>query len=108
MAPRATVIAEVGGLITWTHQSGNTVVGEFVELVEPRRIVFTFGWEREEVEVAPGTTTFEITFDRRERRFIFAPELGSGEGSPVGRRSVMLFGGPVRRLRWQSCPQRRQ
>jgi len=60
MAPIATVIPERGGLITWTHQGGDTVRGEFVELVPSRRIVFTFGWNREEIEVAPGTTTVEI------------------------------------------------
>ena len=60
MAPIAEVIPEPGGLTTWTHQSGDTVMGEFVELVPARRIVFTFGWCREEIEVPPGTTTVEI------------------------------------------------
>jgi uncharacterized protein YndB with AHSA1/START domain len=31
-----------------------------VELVPARRIVFTYGWERPEVEIPPGSTTVEI------------------------------------------------
>jgi uncharacterized protein YndB with AHSA1/START domain len=31
--------------------------------VPARRIVFTYGWERPEVEIAPGSTTVEITLE---------------------------------------------
>jgi uncharacterized protein YndB with AHSA1/START domain len=60
MAPTARIDARANGQITWTHHNGDTVTGAFVELVENRRIVFTFGWERTEVGVAPGSTTVEI------------------------------------------------
>jgi uncharacterized protein YndB with AHSA1/START domain len=60
MAPIASVNPEPGGMITWTHESGDTVVGEFVVLVPARRIVFTFGWSREEVGIPAGDTTVEI------------------------------------------------
>jgi uncharacterized protein YndB with AHSA1/START domain len=40
--------------------SGNTAVGEFVELDEPRRLVFTWGWESGPVPVPPGSSTVEI------------------------------------------------
>jgi uncharacterized protein YndB with AHSA1/START domain len=36
------------------------VVGRFVELVPARRVVFTFGWDREDVGIEPGSTTVEI------------------------------------------------
>ncbi len=60
MAPTAHVDARAGGRITWTHVNGDSVVGEFVELVPDRRVVFTFGWDREDVEIPPGATTVEI------------------------------------------------
>jgi uncharacterized protein YndB with AHSA1/START domain len=60
MAPEATVDARVGGGITWTHLNGDSVIGTFVELVPARRVVFTFGWERADVAVPPGSTTVEI------------------------------------------------
>jgi uncharacterized protein YndB with AHSA1/START domain len=60
MAPHASIDASVGGEITWTHSSGDTVTGEFVELIPDRRVVFTFGWDRAEVGVPEGSTTVEI------------------------------------------------
>ena len=32
----------------------------FVELVPGRRVVFTYGWERADIEIPPGSTTVEI------------------------------------------------
>ena len=60
MAPTATVDARPGGVITWTHDNGDTVAGSFVELVEHRRIVFTYGWDRADVGIPHGSTTVEI------------------------------------------------
>jgi uncharacterized protein YndB with AHSA1/START domain len=60
MAPNAFIDARPGGRITWTHENGDSVVGEFVELVSDRRVVFTFGWDRDDVGVPEGSTTVEI------------------------------------------------
>ena len=60
MAPMAQVDRRVGGAITWTHANEDTVAGTFLELVPYRRIVFTYGWDRAEVGVPPGSTTVEI------------------------------------------------
>ena len=60
MAPVATVDSRPGGTITWTHLNGDSVVGTFVELVPDRRIVFTYGWDRQDVRIPPGSTTVEI------------------------------------------------
>ena len=60
MAPSATVDARPGGAITWTHVNGDSVVGAYVELMPDRRIVFTYGWDREDVNIPPGSTTVEI------------------------------------------------
>ena len=60
MAPTATLEPTPGGTITWTHLNGDVVSGNYVEVVPNRRVVFTFGWERADVEVPPGSTTVEI------------------------------------------------
>ena len=60
MAPVARSDPRPGGDLTWTHQAGDTVVGRFVDLVPARRVVFTFGWDRPDVEVPQGSTMVEI------------------------------------------------
>ena len=59
MAPQATLEPVAGGTVRWTHPNGDTVSGRYVE-VTPYRIVFTYGWERREVGIPPGSTTVEI------------------------------------------------
>ena len=63
MAEDATLDPRPGGLVRWTHANGDTCRGEFVELVPHRRVVFSYGWERAEVGVPPGSTTVEIDLD---------------------------------------------
>jgi uncharacterized protein YndB with AHSA1/START domain len=65
MAPTAEVEPRVGGAIRWTHANGDSCSGRFVELIPARRLVFTYGWERPDVEVPPGSTTVEITLEPR-------------------------------------------
>jgi uncharacterized protein YndB with AHSA1/START domain len=60
MAPTAELDTRPSGQITWTHHNGDTVTGTFVELVVNHRIVFTFGWQRADVGVPPGSTSVEI------------------------------------------------
>lgn len=60
MAPIVRTDPRVGGDVTWTHHNGDSVVGRYVELVPARRVVFTYGWDRPDVEVPPGSTTVEI------------------------------------------------
>lgn len=40
--------------------------GRFVEVVENRRVVFTWGWERDDSPVPPGSSTVEIDLDADE------------------------------------------
>jgi uncharacterized protein YndB with AHSA1/START domain len=40
--------------------------GEFVEIEPPSRVVFTWGFENPEVEVDPGESTVEVTFEPRD------------------------------------------
>jgi uncharacterized protein YndB with AHSA1/START domain len=65
MAVGATLDARPGGRIRWTHANGDTCSGAYIELVPGRRIVFTYGWERPEVEIPPGSTTVEVTLASR-------------------------------------------
>ena len=58
--PAATADPAPGGALRWTHPDGSTVVGRFVEVDPPRRVVFTYGWEDGRMGVPPGSTTVEI------------------------------------------------
>lgn len=60
MAPIARTDPRVDGTVTWTHHNGDSVIGRYLELVPARRVVFTYGWDRSDVEVPPGSTTVEI------------------------------------------------
>lgn len=60
LAPIASLDARPGGEVSWTHHNGDTVQGEFVELVPDRRVVFTYGWDRTDVGVPVGSTRVEI------------------------------------------------
>ena len=89
MAEDATLDPRPGGLVRWTHANGDTCRGEFVELVPHRRVVFSYGWERAEVGVPPGSTTVEIDLDptgdrgtrlRLVHRGLDGPMAGAHEG----------------------------
>lgn len=60
MADDATLDPVPGGIVRWTHPNGDTCRGEYVEVDPPHRLVFTYGWERADVEIPPGSTTVEI------------------------------------------------
>jgi uncharacterized protein YndB with AHSA1/START domain len=67
MAPEAIIEARPGGTITWRHENGDRCGGTFLELVPDRRIVFSYGWEREDVALPIGSTTVEITLHPSDR-----------------------------------------
>jgi uncharacterized protein YndB with AHSA1/START domain len=43
VGPQATADPTPGGVLRWVHPDGASVVGRFVELDPPRRLVFTYG-----------------------------------------------------------------
>jgi uncharacterized protein YndB with AHSA1/START domain len=49
-----------GGAFRMNVRGDGFASGRFTEVVPGRRIVFTWGWERPELGVPPGSTTVEI------------------------------------------------
>lgn len=62
MGMNATLEPRPGGLYYCEVIPGHTAKGEFIEVDRPRRIVYTWGWERSDQEgaIAPGSTRIEI------------------------------------------------
>lgn len=46
MAEDATLDPVPGGIVRWTHPSGDSCAGTYVEVVRPHRVMFTYGWGR--------------------------------------------------------------
>lgn len=51
---------EPGGKLTWTHENGATMIGRFIELEPPSRVVFAYGWKDDLMGVPPESTIVEI------------------------------------------------
>jgi uncharacterized protein YndB with AHSA1/START domain len=56
----ATVEARPGGALRMAMAGGSAASGRFVEVVAPRRVVFTWGWEGDDHGVPPGSSTVEV------------------------------------------------
>jgi uncharacterized protein YndB with AHSA1/START domain len=56
----ATVEPERGGLFRFELLPGEFCSGRYVEVVPPRRVVFTWGWESGALPVSPGSTTVQV------------------------------------------------
>jgi uncharacterized protein YndB with AHSA1/START domain len=50
----------VGGRIRWRFANRATMLGRYVELRPPRRLVFSYGWEDDLMGVPPESTLVEI------------------------------------------------
>jgi uncharacterized protein YndB with AHSA1/START domain len=61
MGTSATLEAVPGGVYRVGMRDGVEAVGEFVEVVPPHRVVFTWGWT-DQFAVAPGSTRVVVTF----------------------------------------------
>lgn len=61
MGRRAELDPRAGGVMRIEINDQATASGEFVEVDRPNKVVFTWGWERNEFEPPPGTSTVEIT-----------------------------------------------
>ena len=57
--------------------SSSVVIGEYLEVDPPNRVVFTWGFEGTEPFVEPGSTRVEVTLERDG-----APYFRAGEPLP--------------------------
>jgi uncharacterized protein YndB with AHSA1/START domain len=70
MAVDAIVEPEPGGRLQWTHENGATMVGRFLELDPPRRLVLAYGWKDDLMGVPPDSTTVEIELEEHDGRTV--------------------------------------
>jgi len=64
MAREAQVDRRPGGAFRWVYENGDVVLGRFVEIDPPRRIVLAYGWEEPASRgIPPGSTEVEITLE---------------------------------------------
>jgi uncharacterized protein YndB with AHSA1/START domain len=64
VAREATVDRRQGGEFRWVYENGDVVLGRFVEIDPPRRLVLAYGWEVPVSRaIPPGSTEVEITLD---------------------------------------------
>jgi uncharacterized protein YndB with AHSA1/START domain len=66
IAADAEVEPAPGGVLRWTHENGATMIGRFVELDPPRRLVFSYGWEGGLMGLPPESSTVVIELEERE------------------------------------------
>ena len=59
---------EPGGRLQWTHENGATMVGRFLELDPPRRLVIAYGWKDDLMGVPPESTIVEIDLIEQDGR----------------------------------------
>jgi uncharacterized protein YndB with AHSA1/START domain len=65
IAADAVVDPSPGGELRWTHENGATMIGRFIELDEPRRLLFAYGWEGDLMGLPPEASTVEIELEPR-------------------------------------------
>ncbi|HKJ35448.1 MAG TPA: SRPBCC domain-containing protein [Solirubrobacterales bacterium] len=63
MGERATLSPEPGGVYRVELDIGFNILGEFVEVDPPRRVVFSWGWDHDDTLVKPGTSTVEVDLE---------------------------------------------
>ncbi len=61
-----------GGDLTWTHENGATMIGRFVELDPPSRLVFAYGWKDDLMGLPPESTIVEIQLQEEPGHTVLA------------------------------------
>lgn len=57
-----------GGSLQWTHENGATMLGRFIELDPPRRLVIAYGWKDDLMGVPPESTTVQTELEEHAGR----------------------------------------
>ena len=57
----ADLTPEPGGVFRVEFDKDNVARGEFIEVVPPQRVVFTWGWEDPSNPIRPGSSTVEVS-----------------------------------------------
>jgi uncharacterized protein YndB with AHSA1/START domain len=57
------VEARAGGALRVAMPDAAAASGHFIEVVPPRRIVFTWGWEGNDIPIPPGSSTVTIELE---------------------------------------------
>jgi uncharacterized protein YndB with AHSA1/START domain len=91
MGDEATLDPRPGGVcrVVWGGVVG--VLGEFVEVVPPSRVVFTWGWEHDLWKVPPASTVVEVSLE---------PE-GEGTRLRLTHRRLPDAATPPHRIGWE-------
>jgi uncharacterized protein YndB with AHSA1/START domain len=55
-----------GGRLQWTHENGATMIGRFLEVEPPCRLVIAYGWQGDLMGVPPESTRVEIVLEETE------------------------------------------
>jgi uncharacterized protein YndB with AHSA1/START domain len=70
LADEATLDPRPGGVCHQIHIGHDgkrySIRGEFVEVSPPERVVFTWGFENDDMQPAPGGSTVEVTLEPRD------------------------------------------
>lgn len=96
MAVSAEVELRPHGRVSWRHENGDVMLGRFLEIESPERLLFSYGWENGQLGVGPESTIVEITL--RE-------DAGATELHLV-HRSLPLEGAPRHEQGWRYFLQR--
>jgi uncharacterized protein YndB with AHSA1/START domain len=67
MASEAQVDRRPGGAFRWVYENGDVVLGRFIEIQAPSRLVLAYGWERPLSRgIPPDSTEVEITLEEAD------------------------------------------
>lgn len=89
MGTEVSLDARPGGALLINITGSDVAEGSFVELVQDRRVVFTWGWRAND-SVPPGSTTVEIDLEvlgdgtRLRLRHRNLPDASAADGHEVG------------------------